>query len=118
MYGEGQHPKSLIPQLEKALAENAASFNMSGGEQVRDFLPVTEVAAQLVNICLQNDVTGIINCSSGIPVKLKDFVHAYLQQRQATIQLNLGFYPYADYEPFKFWGDNTKLRSIHSYQPQ
>jgi hypothetical protein len=26
----------------------------------------------------------------------------------------LGFYNYPDYEPFAFWGDNTKLISILS----
>lgn len=115
MFGEGQHPKSLIPQLEKALAEGSALFNMSGGEQVRDFLPVNRVAEHLVNIAMQQKITGTINCSSGIPIKVKDFVSQYLDERQASIQLNLGYYPYADYEPFHFWGNNAKLKTIEEY---
>ena len=29
-----------------------------------------------------------------------------------NIQLNLGYYPYADYEPMSFWGNNKKLTTI------
>lgn len=112
MYGIGQNPKSLIPQLEKALDENRLQFNMSGGEQQRDFLHVTEVAAYIVAVALQKTTTGIINICSGKPVKLKDFVKEHLLKRKRHIQLNLGFYPYPDYEPMNFWGDNGKLLSI------
>ena len=112
MYGAGQSANSLIPQLEKALANHDTSFNMSGGEQVRDFLPVEKVAAYIVAVALQIRETGIINCCSGVPVSVKDFVLDYLRQRGKSIQLNLGFYPYADYEPMRFWGDNNKLKKI------
>lgn len=114
MYGKGQNPKSLISQLDKALENNEESFNMSGGEQVRDFLPIEKVAEYIVEIAGQQKVTGIINCCSGNPVTVKSFVEDYLEQQHKSITLNLGYYPYADYEPMKFWGDDTKLKSILS----
>jgi nucleoside-diphosphate-sugar epimerase len=112
LYGKGQNPGSLFSQLEKALNENAATFNMSGGEQVRDFLPVEKAAEYIVKIALQNKVTGTINCCSGEPVSVKDFVSGYVHKRGKQISLNLGYYPYADYEPMSFWGDNKKLQQI------
>jgi nucleoside-diphosphate-sugar epimerase len=112
MYGKGQNPNSLLSQLESAISMNAVEFNMSGGEQVRDYLPVEQVAENIVKIALQQKVTGVINCSSGEPVMLKDFVKNYLDKNNKKIRLNLGYYPYTDYEPFRFWGDNTKLKSI------
>ena len=112
MYGQGQSVKSLISQLETALDNNEPEFNMSGGEQVRDFLQVEEVAANIVTIALQNKVQGIINCCSGTPVTVKAFVENYLKERNKSITLNLGYYPYTDYEPMKFWGDNSKLKLI------
>jgi nucleoside-diphosphate-sugar epimerase len=112
MYGKGQSPKSLISQLDKAIEDGDTFFNMSGGEQVRDFLPVEEVAACIVSIAMQKEVTGVINCCSGKPVTVKDFVLEYLRKRNKNIQLNLGFYPYVDYEAMHFWGDNTKLKTI------
>ena len=111
MYGIGQSPKSLISQLDKALEEHESNFNMSGGDQERDFLPVEKVAEYIVQIALQNKVTGIINCCSGKPVTVKQFVLDYLERQGKTIKLNLGYYPYNDYEPMRFWGDDGKLKS-------
>jgi len=112
MYGEGQNPNALLSQLGKALTNKETVFNMSGGEQVRDFLPVEKVAEYIVKIALQENVKGIINCCSGKPVTVRQLVEEYLQMNNKTIQLNLGYYPYPDYEPMRFWGDNTKLKSI------
>ena len=112
MYGEGQNPRSLFPQLDKALKEGEEVFNMSGGEQVRDFLRVEQVAAFIVDIALQQNVEDVINCCSGNPVKVKDLVADYIRARNKTIRLNLGYYPYPDYEPMSFWGSNKKLQTI------
>jgi len=112
MYGRGQHPNSLLSQLQKALDEQATVFNMSGGAQVRDYLPVETAAAYIVAIAVQQRVGGIINCCSARPVSVRQLVENYLHERQAQIHLNLGHYPYADYEPMSFWGDDTKLNSI------
>lgn len=109
MYGEGQNARSLFSQLRGAIDAGDATFPMSGGEQVRDYLPVTDMAARLCRIALQTDVTGVINCCSGRPVVLKDLVQTYAAGR---IQLNLGVYPYPDYEPMRFWGDTDKLNTI------
>jgi len=115
MYGEGQSPKSLISQLDMAISKGEKEFNMSGGEQVRDFLPVHLVAAYLADIAMQDKETGIINCCSGRPVTVKQFVLDYLQSVNKTISLNLGYYPYVDYEPMSFWGDNSKLVRINKH---
>jgi dTDP-6-deoxy-L-talose 4-dehydrogenase (NAD+) len=112
MYGKGQNPKSLLSQLDAALAAHEPVFNMSGGEQVRDYLPVEKVAEYIVTIALQKQVEGVINCCSGQPVTVKEFVNDYLAHKKQTMALNLGYYPYPDYEPMRFWGDNTKLKNI------
>jgi len=112
IYGKGQNPNSLLSQLDKALENNEQVFNMSGGEQSRDYLPVEKVAEYIVKTALQDDVTGIINCCSGQPVTVKQFVEDYLQKKNKTIKLNLGYYLYPDYESMHFWGDNSKLKTI------
>jgi len=110
MYGKGQNPNSLLSQLDRALANGVEVFNMSGGEQFRDYLPVEKVAENIVNISLQKNVEGVINNCSGEPVTVKNFVENYLKINKKSIHLNLGHYPYPDYEPMKFWGDITKLK--------
>jgi len=110
MYGEGQNENSLLSQLDKALANNDKVFNMSKGEQTRDYLPVETVAEYIVKIALQKNVDGIINCCSSVPISIKEFVEAYLKETGKSIKLNLGYYPYTDYEPMHFWGSAEKLK--------
>ncbi len=112
MYGKGQNEKSLISQLDKAIEQGEATFNMSGGEQTRDFLPVQKVAEYIVLCAMQQKVKGIINCCSAQPITVKQFVTNYLTSINKSIQLNVGYYPYTDYEAMYFWGDNNKLLSI------
>ncbi len=112
VFGEVKGRKNLYTHLISAIKNKEESFNMSGGEQIRDFLSPDEIADRITTISLQNKVTGIINCCSGNPVKLKDFVTDFLNRNDYKIKLNLGVYPYADYEPMETWGDVEKLNSI------
>lgn len=112
MYGEGQNPKSLLAQLQHAIDTGQSTFNMSKGEQQRDFLPVTDIAEIIVDIVGKNEGFGIVNCCKGNPTSVKELVEDFIRRKKANIQLNLGFYPYPDYEPFKFWGSRDKLNEI------
>ena len=112
MYGEGQYEKAIIPQLNKAIQNGDEVFNMSGGEQLRDYLHVSDIAKNIVHISLQNEVIGIINNCSGKPIKLINFVESYLKEVKSNIKLNKGYYPYPQYEPMEFWGDDQKLKQI------
>jgi len=107
MYGEGQSQKSILSQLEKAIENGDQIFNMSGGEQLRDYLPVNEVAKKITKISLQNKIDGVFNCCSGKPISIRKLVENYLVENNLKIELNLGHYPYPDYEPMAFWGDNS-----------
>lgn len=115
MYGKGQNPNSLFSQLDRAIENKDEIFNMSGGEQIRDFLPVEKVAENIVSIALQNNVEGIINCCSGTPVRIKDLVKEYAESKNSSIKFNLGYYPYPDYEPMEFWGSTEKLNKVKAY---
>jgi nucleoside-diphosphate-sugar epimerase len=112
MYGEGQTPKSILPLLEKALANGDEVFNMSEGMQVRDYLPVSAVSENIIIFALQKKEEGIINCCSNKPITIKELVEDYLRKHHKKIRLNLGYYPYTDYEPMKFWGSDKKLKRI------
>ncbi|HRR51747.1 MAG TPA: NAD(P)-dependent oxidoreductase [Candidatus Cloacimonas sp.] len=112
IYGKGQNPNSLLPQLEKAISEGKKEFNMSGGEQLRDYLPVEDAARNICIIALQNKITGTVNCCSGTPISIRRLVEERIAMLKSDIKLNLGYYPYSDYEPMAFWGDTSKLREI------
>jgi dTDP-6-deoxy-L-talose 4-dehydrogenase (NAD+) len=110
MYGPGQHPTSLLEQLARALERGDECFHMSGGEQLRDYLPVHEVAARLVAVLEQRDWSAIVNISSGSPISVRRLVEEYLIRHERTIRLQLGYHPYPDYEPMAFWGSTKRFR--------
>lgn len=111
MYGEGQPETSLYKQLMNAIKHEAKVFNMSGGEQLRDYLPVKEVAKTIVVLSLSQRDIGIINICSGTPISVRKLVEGWLAEKGANLELNLGYYPYPDYEPMAFWGDISRLES-------
>lgn len=116
MYGKGQNPNSILSQLQLAIDNKETTFNMSKGEQLRDYLPVEIVAQNIVSIALQNNTQGIVNCCSGKPISIKELINDYLKKNNAQINLNLGYYPYPDYEPLAFWGNNSKLKKIITHE--
>lgn len=111
MYGEGQNSKTLMAQLDHAIAQGDAVFNMSMGDQLRDYLPIQEVAANFVLVLENPQTEGVINCCSGKPISVLDLVQQRRQQRNSSIKLNRGYYPYPDYEPMAFWGISAKLKA-------
>ncbi|WP_319579767.1 NAD(P)-dependent oxidoreductase [uncultured Methanospirillum sp.] len=112
MYGPGQNPKSLLPLLDAAIQNRDTKFSMSGGEQLRDYLPVETVANNICQIAIQNKINGIVNCCSGNPISVRNLVEKHKKERHSQIALNFGEYPYPEYEPMAFWGNNSKLLQI------
>lgn len=111
MYGSGQNPGSLLAQLDKAINGGATSFDMSAGEQLRDYLPIEEVARRLALLVKHPECGGVINCCSGTPISVRRLVEDRLKERGVSMALNLGHYPYPDYETMAYWGNPTKLLS-------
>lgn len=111
-YGEGQNPNSILSQLDLALEKGDKVFNMSGGEQIRDYLRVEKMVEYIVKISMQDKINGIINCCSGNPISIKDLVKNYLIEKDRTIELNLGYFPYENNVPMAFWGSIKKIKSI------
>ena len=103
MYGEGQSEKSILSLLDKAIADADEYFNMSGGEQLRDYLPIEKVAQKLIKI-YECDREGNFNICSGEPISIRFLVENRIKECGSSIKPNLGFYPYVDYEPMAFWG--------------
>ena len=112
LHGEGQAETSLLPQLRMAVAAGEKVFNMSRGEQLRDYLAVDEAADLLVALTVARQDAGAVNVCSGRPVSVRRLVEGWIRDNGWTIDLNLGHYPYPDYEPMAFWGERRKLDRI------
>ncbi len=112
LYGEGQASTALFSQLKQAVVRNDRIFNMSGGEQLRDYLPVRAAADYIVKLALDHPNSGIVNVCSGQPISVRRLVEGWLEANGWEINLNLGHFPYPDYEPMAFWGDRRRLDKI------
>lgn len=118
MYGCGQAASSLYAQLMLAIDRGDRSFKMSAGDQLRDYLPVEDVARLIVALAVEPSASGIFNVCSGKPVSIRAFVERLLAQRGATMQLDLSSLPYVDYEPMAFWGSRTRLDKVLAVHAQ
>lgn len=114
IYGPGQSSNSLLAQLDRALNNGEKSFNMSNGEQLRDYLAVEEVARRLLLLLEHSECNGLVNVCSGEPISVRRLVEHHIQKRGASIALNFGYYPYPDYEPMAFWGDHRRIAQLEN----
>jgi nucleoside-diphosphate-sugar epimerase len=116
LYGADQGGNSLLAQLDAAIDDGKDHFNMSLGDQLRDYLAVEEVAK---NFCLAlntPNISGVINCSSGIPRTVLSMAERRREEKKSKIILNTGFYSKPKYEPEYFWGLPKKLRLMQEYK--
>jgi dTDP-6-deoxy-L-talose 4-dehydrogenase (NAD+) len=114
MFGEGQYHKSILPQIDEAVKNGETTFNMSGGEQLRDYLEIDKVAEYISLVALQKEVSGIINCCNGQCISIRKLVENHIKNNNYSISLNMNYYPYLTYEPMAFWGNRKKLDLILS----
>jgi len=103
---------SLLTQLDQAIENGDSVFNMSGGEQLRDYVHIDKFAEYTVVLALQPENMGVVNICSGSPVSVRQLVENRIRERNASIELNLGYYSYPEYEPMAFWGDDAKLSRL------
>ncbi|MEE8617691.1 MAG: hypothetical protein V3S86_00280 [Nitrosomonadaceae bacterium] len=64
-----------------------------------------------INLTIQHSCSD--NIYSGEPVSVRKLVERWLHENNWKIELNLGHYPYPDYEPMAFWGDSSRIDSIN-----
>ena len=114
LFGDGQSTNALYSQLKTAVSRGDRVFNMSGGEQLRDYLPVTDVAIAIAELAVRRCNAGVLNICAGKSVSVRQLVESWLRENDWEIQLNLGYHPYPDYEPMAFWGTRVLLDAILS----
>ena len=112
MYGDDQPMNTLYSQFRQAVKNNDSVFDMSGGEQLRDYLPIDEVVNKITKLILTRGNIGVVNVCSGEPISIRSLVEKWRIELESGISLNFGHYPYPDYEPMAFWGDIEKYKNI------
>ena len=101
-YGENQK-SGIIAQLEKAINKGDKYFNMSSGNQKKDFVEVNEVARQIIEL-INFKSNGSYNICSGKPTKVIDLVKNWKKINKSDIKFNRNFLTLVKNEPKNFWG--------------
>jgi nucleoside-diphosphate-sugar epimerase len=112
LYGDRQRDSSLYKLMINAVQNKQTIFKMSGGEQLRDYLSVDVAAKNITSLAILRNDLGIINVCSGKPISVRRFVESFFEKMKYSIKLEVGYYPYVEYEPMAFWGSNIKLNRI------
>lgn len=111
VFGDGQHESNFWPSLRRA-ARAGEDFQMTAGEQIRDYLPVQDAArAFLAAACAPPPQKfQVTNLGSGQPQSLANFARRWWREWQAPGSLQLGILPYRDIEVMRFVPQLSPLR--------
>jgi len=117
-YGPGEQEGRLLPSL-RAAGETAATIDLTGGEQMRDFTYVADVAEGMLRLGLvEGALEGVVNLATGELCSVRRFIETASDfigiRRQA---LNFGALPYRAEEMWHGPVDVRRLQSLTGWRP-
>ena len=120
-FGPGQSRPALWPALEHA-ARSGDDFLLSSGRQVRDFIPVEEVADELARTVLARITTGpevapigsvhVRNIGTGHGVSVREFATRWWKHWGGRGELQFGALEDRSTEPQRLVADTTTVHRI------
>ncbi len=117
-FGKNMPPEFFIPQLIDSL-KTKESFDMTKGEQIRDFLYVDDVVSALILSTRQtNPKNEIYNVCSNTGVSLKELVKTIQKVLKSECKINFGALPYRNSEVWNMVGDNSKIKKELAFKPK
>jgi nucleoside-diphosphate-sugar epimerase len=69
LYGDGEDPRRFVSYLRSRL-EKGEPAQLTSGNQIRDYLDVTDAGAMIADVAL-SEQTGPVNICSGIPITVR-----------------------------------------------
>jgi nucleoside-diphosphate-sugar epimerase len=104
-FGDGQHKDNFWPGLREA-ALKGNDFEMTGGEQIRDFIKVEDVVKKLIDQLDFSDMQlgqiNLKNIGTGKPQTLRHFAEYWWKKWGASGKLNFGSKSYRKNEMMRF----------------
>lgn len=112
IYGDDAKSNSVLGKILEAAGAGKETFPFTSGKNLYDYLPVQELARQIVAASLQDQFTGIINCCSGEPLSLGEMAERFIRENGLKIRLDYGAFPDRPYDSPGVWGDASVIRQI------
>jgi nucleoside-diphosphate-sugar epimerase len=88
LFGEGEDPRRLVSSLHSKL-KNGEQVELTSGEQIRDFLDVSQAGRLISDVVLGTQV-GPVNICSGIPITVRELAEKVADQYQRNDLLRFG----------------------------
>ena len=115
LYGPKEHPSRLVSSVIQSILRGETA-RCSSGEQVRDFMYVTDVASAFVAL-LNSDIQGPVNIASGKAITLKDVVERIATKLGRPELLKLGARSTNLQDPPLLLADISRLKDELGWQP-
>lgn len=112
IFGDDRNNRSIFTRLLEAEDEGRSSIPFTSGKNEYDFIDVGALGDQIAAVSTQDEVSGIINCSSGTPVALGAQVESFIAAHGLRVGLDYGAFPDRDYDSPAVWGDATAIRAL------
>lgn len=117
-YGPKQSDDMFIPSLIRSLQKNVP-FQMSLGEQTRDFIFIDDLINALLLAASQKKARGeIINIGQGIPVPLAEVALKIETFMNKENLIQMGKVPYRPREIMEYYMDLSKAKKLLNFTPK
>lgn len=110
--GDDFNNKSIFTKIVQLEKEGKETFPFTMGTNRYDFIDIDEIASQIAEASLQNEISGIINCCSGKPVALKDKVEEFIKEKGLKIRPLYGVFPDRKYDSPYIYGNVNLIKKI------
>lgn len=118
VYGENQNKRFFIPQAINKLKRNEV-FEMTNGEQTRDFIHVNDLCEAVLEIVKQKKfIRDVVNISSNSEISIKELVVLLKILIKSDSKINFGSIEYRNNEIMKYKIDNTKIKNYLNWFPK
>lgn len=110
--GNTEYGCSVFSKITEAEQSHQKEFPFTMGTNQYDFISYEEFCMQVAAAVCQKEVTGIINCCSGSPMRLGERVEHFLSDMNYSIKLKYGAFSDRPYDSKAVWGNNNKITAI------
>lgn len=110
--GDDLKSNSIFGKIIKAANNNQKSFPLNSGKNKYDFIKIEQLAEQISATIMQDEVFGVINCCSGMPVSLGEQVESFIREHNLNLSLIYGAFPDRPYDSPCIYGDDSKIKYI------
>lgn len=122
VYGKGQDTQMFLPSLANSL-NNCSNFNMTMGEQFRDYIYIDDLIEALVLLINKKDnleIGEVINITYGQSFPIKEIAASFANmiKKNGEKKLKIGSIKYRDSEVMNYFTSNQKAKNLLGWYPK